>query len=184
MITVSRDTPCLYLTVVTKDRLPVFRSDALKIIACTSLDEARRSGGFALLAYVVMPDHLHVLTDGARKPSDTLRFIKGIMSRRIIGHLKERGYESSLKKLQHEKGTRQYKYSLWQHHSNVVLLTSESSLMQRVHYTHQNPVRAGLIARDEDWRWSSIRCWNRAVAENEPLLMDIEQINWRSVRGG
>ncbi len=184
MITVSRDTPCLYLTLVTKARLPVFRSDALKIIACTSLDEARRSGGFALLAYVVMPDHLHVLTDGARKPSDTLRFIKGIMSRRIIGYLKDHGYENSLKKLQHEKGARQYTYSLWQHHSNVVLLTSESTLMQRVHYTHQNPVRTGLVDRAEEWQWSSIRCWNRSVSENEPLLMDIEQINWRIVRGG
>jgi putative transposase len=182
MITVSRDTPCLYLTVVTKDRLPVFRSDALKAIACASLDEARRSGGFALLAYVVMPDHLHVLTDGARKPSDTLRFIKGIMSHRVIGYLKEQGYESSLEKLQHEKGARQYRYSLWQHHSNVVLLTSESSLMQRVHYMHQNPVRAGLVNRTEEWRWSSIRCWNHSVAENELLLVDIEQINWRSVR--
>ena len=179
MITVSRDTPCFYLTPVTKDRLPIFRSDALKAIACAALDEARRSGGFALLASVIMPDHIHVLTDGVRKPSDVLRFIKGIISRRVIEHLKERGYESSLKKLQHEEGARNYKYSLWQHHSNVVLLTSEAGLMQRVNYTHQNPVRAGLVSRMEEWRWSSVRCWDRSIEENEPLLMNIDQINWR-----
>ena len=38
-------------------------------------------------------------------------------------------------------------YSLVDHHSNVMLLTSESVFMQRVNYIHQNPVRAGLVAR-------------------------------------
>jgi REP element-mobilizing transposase RayT len=179
MFTVSRDAPCLYLTAVTKDRLPVFRTEALCAVGCASLDEARRSGGFALLAYVIMPDHIHVLTDGIRKPSDTLRFIKGITSRRVIGYLKEQGHDTSLEKLRHEERARQYKYTLWQHHSNVMLLTSEGALMQRVNYTHQNPVRAGLTERAEHWRWSSVRCWSRSALEDEPLLMDIGQIRWR-----
>src|SRR5215213_8616289 len=123
MVTISRDTPSLYLTAVAKDRLSVFRTDALKTIVCAALDEARRSAGFYLFAYVIMPDHLHILTNGARKPSDILRFAKGIISHRIISFLKERGHVSSLDKLRHEKLSRQYKYSLWQHHSNVMLLT-------------------------------------------------------------
>ncbi len=179
MVTISRDAPCLYLTAVTKDRLPVFRTGKLKDIACAALDEARRSGGFALFAYVVMPDHLHVLTDGARKPSDTLRFIKGIISRRVIGYLKEKGYESSLEKLRRERDARRSEYTLWQHHSNVMLLTSESAFMQRVNYIHQNPVRAGLVERAEDYRWSSARCWRHCILEDEPLIMDIERIEWR-----
>ncbi|MDT4955934.1 MAG: hypothetical protein QOJ02_4072 [Acidobacteriota bacterium] len=126
-----------------------------------------------------MPDHLHVLTDGTRKPSDVLRFTKGIMSRRIIGFLKENGYERSLEKLRHEKQRRDYKCSLWEHHSNVMLLTSESAFMQRVHYTHQNPVRAELVERPEEYRWSSVRCWNRKTIEDEPLIVDIDQIKWR-----
>jgi len=158
MVIISRDEPCLYLTAVTKDRLPVFRTDTLKIVACAALDEARHSGGFYIFAYVIMPDHIHVLTDGKRKPSDVLRFTKGIMSRRIIGFLKDHGYESSLEKLRHEKQSRDYKYSLWEHHSNVMLLTSEGAFMQRVHYTHQNPMRAGLVEGAEDYRWSSVRC--------------------------
>jgi hypothetical protein len=35
--------------------------------------------------------------------------------------------------------------------------TSEAAFMQRVNYIHQNPVRAGLVARAEDYRWSSAR---------------------------
>jgi REP-associated tyrosine transposase len=180
MATISRDTPCLYITAVCKDRLQVFRTDMLKQIACLALDEARTSGGFALFAYVIMPDHIHVITDGARKSSDTLRFIKGIMSRRAIGYLKEHGYEASLEKLRHQEKGRQYKYSLWQHESNVLFLTSESMFMQKVNYIHLNPVRAGLVERAIDYLWSSARCWARCPREDEPLLVDIDRIIWRT----
>jgi len=53
-------------------------------------------------------------------------------------------------------------------------------LMQRVHYTHQNPVRAGLVERAEDSRWSSIRCWTGKTLPDERLLMDLNRIKWRS----
>jgi hypothetical protein len=52
-------------------------------------------------------------------------------------------------------------------------------LMERVHYTHQNPVRLGLVDRAEDYKWSSVRCWNNTMREDEPLLMDIGKIEWR-----
>ena len=60
---VSRDTPCLFTTAVAKDRLPVFRRDTIKAIACQALDEARQACGFLIFSYVVMPDHLHLVTD-------------------------------------------------------------------------------------------------------------------------
>ena len=60
---ISRDSPCYYLTSVARDRLPIFRTEAIKVIACSALDETRRSGKFALYAYVIMPDHIHVITD-------------------------------------------------------------------------------------------------------------------------
>jgi len=88
------------------DRLPVFRTDEIKEIACKALDEVRRSGKFALYAYVIMPDHFHAIIDSARSSEDTLRFINGIVSHRVIAHLKDRGYESSLEKLRQETRSR------------------------------------------------------------------------------
>ena len=176
---ISRDSPCYLLTSVAKDRLQVFRTDELKEIACKALDEARNSGKFALYAYVIMPDHLHVITDSTRSSADTLRFINGIMSHRVIAHLKEKGYESSLQKLRQETKRRHYQYSLWDHHPNVRLLLTEKMLMERVHYLHQNPVRAGLVERVEDYRYSSVRCWEEKPLEDEPLLMDLDRIKWR-----
>jgi hypothetical protein len=51
---VSRDSQALYITLVAKDRLPVFRSDALKKVFCDALNEARNSGGLLIFAYVIM----------------------------------------------------------------------------------------------------------------------------------
>jgi hypothetical protein len=78
MHVISRDSPCLYLTSMAKDRLLVFRTDELKLITCRALDEARRSGKFAFYAYVIVLDHLHVITDSVQSPSKTLQFINGI----------------------------------------------------------------------------------------------------------
>ena len=179
MHVISRDSPCYLLTSVAKDRLPVFRTDAIKDVACKALDEARKSGKFDLYAYVIMPDHLHVITDSARSSEDTLRFINGIIGHRVIGHLKDQGYESSLRKLRQETKRKNYRHSLWDHHPNVRLLLSEGMLMERVNYLHQNPVRAGLVEHAEDYRYSSVRYWNGKPLEDEPLLVDIDRIKWR-----
>src|SRR5437660_2785520 len=105
---ISRDSPCYYLTSVAKDRLKVFRTDDITRITCLALDEARCSGKFALYAYVIMPDHLHVITNSVRSPAETLRFINGITGRRIIDYLKEHNHEESLKKVRHEVRPRLY----------------------------------------------------------------------------
>jgi REP element-mobilizing transposase RayT len=179
---ISPNSPAYYLTSVTKDRLPVFRLDTLKSVVCRALDEARTSGKFLILAYVILPDHFHIISDGEKKAAVVLRFINGLVGRRIIDFLKNEGHDPSLEKLRHGTYRRGHEYSLWDHHPNVRLLTSESMFMQRVHYTHQNPVRLGLVERAEDYRYSSARFWNGVPWEDEPLIVDIEKIKWR--RGG
>jgi len=126
-----------------------------------------------------MPDHFHVLTDRPREPSIVLQFIKGIVSRRVLGYLKEMKYDSSLRKLEHRDWKRNHRHSLWQHDSDVFSVTSESTSMEKVNYIHQNPVRAGLVERAEDYKWSSARFWGRCPREDEPLKVDIEKIVWR-----
>jgi putative transposase len=180
MFTVSKDTQALYITAVAKDRLPIFQSEAIKKITCAAIDEARTSCGFLLFAYVIMPDHLHILTDSPRKPSEVLRYIKGIISHRIISYLKENGFESSLAKLQQVEQKRNYQYSLWQHESNVFQIFSENMLMQKVNYIHQNPVRADLVERAIAYHWSSVRQWQNCPLDDEPLLVDCKKISWHA----
>ena len=181
MHVISRDAPCYYLTSVAKNRLPVFRAELIKSVTCAALDEARRSGQFALYAYVIMPDHLHLISDPTLSIAKTLQFINGITGHRIIQYLKANNHLSSLEKLRRSqsRNRRGYVYSLWDHHPDARVLFTENMLMQRVTYTHQNPVRANLVERPTEYRWSTVRCWEKAILADEPLRMDIQRIKWR-----
>lgn len=176
---ISRDSQALYITAVAKDRLPVFHTDAIKKVTCDALNEARNSGRFLILAYVIMPDHLHLITDAPDSSAEVLRYVKGITARRVIDYLKDGNFESSLAKLRHQDWKRKHSYSLWQKEKNVFSIFSEAMLMQKVNYIHLNPVRAGLVERAIDYRWSSARIWQRCPAEDEPLMVDIDRIVWR-----
>src|SRR5215203_6619922 len=117
---ISQDSPALYITIVTKNRLPVFRTDYMKHLLCGAIDEARKSAGFLLFAYVIMLDHLHLLTSRPSTTSNVLRVLKGLTARRLIDYLKENGHLRSLAKLQHSEQDHKYRYSLWQTEKNVL----------------------------------------------------------------
>jgi len=142
-----------------------------------ALDEARRSAGLLIFAYVIMLDHYHIITDGSRAPSDTLRFLNGISAKRILDHLKDA--PKSLEKLKMFEKKRGYKYSVWQHHPDTFLVTNESTLKQKVNYIHFNPVKAGMVEHPDDYLYSSSRIWNGRPLSDEPLRMDLEKIEWR-----
>lgn len=180
MFSISKDSPAYYITSVTNSRLQVFQKPPLKDLVCGALDEARTSANLLFFTYVIMPDHLHLLLGTERKPSDALRFVNGISGHRVIQFLKEQRYESSLEKLTHHQGKDRYRYSLWDHHPNLKLITDEEVFIQKVNYIHQNPVRAGLVDDAKAYRWSSIRSWQKCMNEDEPLSMDIGSIQWHS----
>jgi putative transposase len=59
----------------------------------------------------------------------------------------------------------------------------DAHLMIAVRYVENNPVAAGMVARAEDWRWSSARAH---VANLEDGLTDVEAMgrhvaNWRTM---
>lgn len=174
---ISKNSPCYFITSVTHKRLPVFRTDKLKEIFCDAINEARNSGGFKIYAYVVMPDHFHIVTDAELTESETYRYLNGVSARRTIGYLKDGGFESSLRKLRMETKDRNYKHSLWEHHSNSLEIKTEAVMMQKVNYIHQNPVEEGLCERTEDYRFSSVRFWKGCPLEDEPLIID--KVEWR-----
>jgi hypothetical protein len=61
----------------------------------------------------------------------------------------------------------------------VFSIFSEAVFMQKVNYIHQNPMRAGLVERAIDYRWSSARRWQRCEVDDEPLRVDFDRIEWR-----
>lgn len=56
------------------------------------------------------------------------------------------------------------------------------SLMKRLfcrHTIHQNPVRASLVEKAEEYLYLCMRIWHRGRLENVPLEVDAEKIEWR-----
>lgn len=180
---ISKDNVLYFMTVVTHKRLPVFQTDKLKKVLVYAFSEARISGGFKIFAYVIMADHYHIITDSKRKAAEVLRYLNGISARRVIDLLKQSGYESSLTKLRKDTSNGDHQYSLWEHHSNTFLITSETMLMKKAFYIHQNPVEDGVVGDAGDYIYSSSRFWSRRpLLENEPMEVDLKDLNWRQSR--
>jgi len=179
MISVSKNTPFYFITTVTHDRLPIFRTDVLKKVMCEALDAARESAGFLIFGYAIMPDHYHIVTDSKLTQSETLRYLNGVSANRIVKYLKENGHEESLKKLRTAEKDRGYKHSVWEHHSNTFEIKTEPVLMQKINYIHFNPVEDGLAETPAGYLYSSARIWKGCPLENEPLRMDVQKIKWR-----
>ncbi|MFZ1700212.1 MAG: transposase [Pyrinomonadaceae bacterium] len=179
MFQVSRDKPAYYLTSVTHQRLPIFRTETVGQIVCKAFAEARRKYGFLIFAYVIMLDHIHIITDCKYEISETLRYLNGISAKRLLDHLKANELGSSLAKLRIQERGDKHKYSVYQHHPNAFRITGEEALWQKVQYIHLNPVRAGLVEHPDEYLFSSARQWHGKPLDNEPLLTDHRQIRWR-----
>ena len=143
-----------------------------------ALNETRISAKLLISAYVLMPDHYHIITDSERKPSETLRYLNGISAKRVLDHLKAKA-TSSLEKLRMSEKQRGYKYTVWEHHPDTFRITNERTLKEKVFYIHHNPVKAGLVADPDEYLYSSSRIWNRRSMDDEPLTMDLDKIEWR-----
>jgi hypothetical protein len=61
---------------------------------------------------------------------------------------------------------RQRSGSAWQHQFWDRFVRQAKEFNDRLTYMHLNPVRKGLAAKPEDWRWSS--CNNFALDKKEP----------------
>lgn len=94
---------------------------------------------FDLLAWVVMPNHVHVV----------VRPLPGWTLSKVLQGWK--GYTASAaNKLLHRKGT------FWQSESFDHLIRNDEDLHRCCHYTTMNPVNAGFCESLEAWPWSSL----------------------------
>jgi len=103
-----------------------------------SLEQTRRSYGFGVLGYVVMPEHVHLLvSEPETAPLATaLQALKQSVARRLALRQREPFWQA-----------RYYDFNVW----------SDRKRVEKLRYIHRNPVTRGLVAKPEDWRWSSFR---------------------------
>ena len=101
------------------------------------LEQTRRLYRYYIAAYVVMPEHVHLLvTEPERRLLSTaLQALKQAVARRQ--NVADPPFWQ----------TRYYDRNIW----------SSKAFEDARQYIHQNPVQRGLVASAEDWPWSSAR---------------------------
>jgi putative transposase len=123
-----------FVTTITAGRLPIFRSEANAKLLIDTLAHYRDQGRFLLHAFVVMPDHVHLLLTPAPEISleRAMQFIKGGFSFR-----------------KNSRGP------AWQASFTNHRVRDSEDYARHCEYVRMNPVRAGLAQSAEDYPYSS-----------------------------
>jgi putative transposase len=122
-----------FVTTATYNRRRLFQLPANAELFLATLQHYRREGHYKLHAFVVMPDHVHlILTPQAIALERAIGLIKGGFSHRLASKL-----------------------PVWQRGFTDHRIRDADDLETRRTYLHQNPVRARLAASAELYPYSS-----------------------------
>lgn len=144
-------------------RLPLLSKDRTRRWFVEALDKARQRRDFALWAYVIMPEHVHVIV-WPRQADYEIRLIRTALKvpvqRKALAYLRQKN-SAFIEKLRDEQPNGDVHYRLWQRGGGYDRnITELGMLQQMIEYIHNNPVRRGLVEKATDWRWSSARFYS------------------------
>ena len=128
-------------------------------IILETIAESRKRLGFLFCGYVLMPDHWHALL----WPRDPITISRVLMDVKSVSAL-------------HLNRQRQRHGPLWQHQFWDRFVRHAEEYGQRLNYMHSNPVRKGLVAKPEEWRWSSFRNFSREESERAACPIEIDYV--------
>src|SRR5579863_9908208 len=118
-------------------RLPFLEAPATKETFELVLEETRVRHQARVYAYVLMPEHIHLLMN--EPPlillAQFLKALKQITSRKLRGDC----------------------HQFWQDRYFDSNIYGETARSEVIRYIHRNPVKRGLAASPEQYRWSSFR---------------------------
>lgn len=113
-----------------------------------------------LIAFVIMPSHLHFIMSFPEGESliDFMRDFKKFTSVKIRQQLEaDKNYEQLQILKKNSVKSKNQVFKLWMDRFDDFVITKEETLQQKYDYIHMNPVKAGLAEKPEDWKYSSAR---------------------------
>jgi putative transposase len=161
-----------YLTFSCFRRLPLLNYERTRMWLLDAIQLGREQRQFDLWAYVVMPEHVHLvlLPLGEAKIAAILSTLKQSTSKRALHWLRHHAPEY-LPNLQDRQPNGEQHYRFWQRGGGYDRnLRSVRDIYEKIAYVHDNPVRRGLVEQAVGWRWSSAAAW--ATGVDEPLPID------------
>ena len=136
-----------FLTHVTYQRQPIL-SENMDLLL-NSLFKFTLKTPYNIIAWVILPEHFHVLID----PFDNNL---SLLMRKI-----KLSFSSSYRKQTNLNSGRTWQYRFWDH-----VIRDETDMNNHIDYIHYNPVKHGLVERPFDWKFSSIHNYKEYYQDN------------------
>ena len=130
-----------FLTFSCYRRLEHLGAAAARDLFEDALERVRRRYRFVVAGYVVMPEHVHRLVGEPQKGT-----VSGVVHALKLSVAKRRGERP-----------------FWQARFYDFLVHNEEKRVEKLRYMHRNPVVRGLVAKPEEWAWSSFRHYATGV---------------------
>jgi REP element-mobilizing transposase RayT len=147
-----------FVTSTVVEWIPIFLSHRYFSILIDELDFRRRNKGLLVHAYVLMPNHLHMIISS--EPPDALphimRDLKRSTSREITRRLQEDRQGPVLWRMRRAVDPcKENDYRVWQRGYHPIAIFTPDFLRGKLDYLHANPVRKGYVRAPEEWLYSS-----------------------------
>ena len=173
--------PLYFTTSTVIDWVDIFTRVSYRHIVVDSLAYCQKAKGLKIYAWVLMSNHLHMVvsTEAKQAIGDILRDFKKFTNKKILKTLKEDEHESRRMWMRNGSGPagandkRITNYRFWQEGNHVEDIYTSEFLWQKIGYIHQNPVKAEIVARPEDYLYSSGRDY-----AGEKGLLEVEVIRF------
>ena len=164
----------------------IFTRKKYRDIVIDSLKYCRDHKGLEIYAYVIMSNHVHLLARSEKGDlSGTIRDFKRHTSKSILDAVqsseeRRRVWLLLIFRYAARGHNRNENYQVWTHENHAEHIFSNKFIEQKVEYIHNNPVRAGLVEKAEDYLYSSARCY--AGLDNNVLETELAVLRWKTVR--
>ena len=167
-----------FITFTVIEWIDIFTRASYKLEMIKSLEYCQKHKGLRLFAFCLITNHLHLVCK-VEEPNTLSAFVrdfKKYTAKKIIEkiweeHESRRTWILEQLRFAGKIDKRITNYKFWQEGCHPIELTSNEMIDQRINYVHENPVRAMIVEKAEDYLMSSAR--NYASLES---LLKVEVI--------
>jgi len=156
--------PASFFTATNLNWQPLLYPDRQKRIILSSLQFLHSDQRITLYAFVIMSNHIHLIWQpyGDHEPKRIQHSFLKYTAQQIKFDLLK--YNPLV--LEEYKVTAiDREYQFWERNPLSIELYSEKVFLQKLHYVHANPVRAGLCMYAEEYKYSSARFYETGIDE-------------------
>lgn len=152
-----------FITHTIVDWVDVFTRKSYRDIVIDSLLHCCEKKGLKIYAYVIMSNHIHMIVQSETGTlSNTIRNYKRFTATAIIDaitNLPESRKEWMLHRFSWNgaNNIRNTDNQFWIQSNHPEIIYNRDFFMQKLNYIHENPVRAGIVDKAEDYLYSSAR---------------------------